>query len=81
MFISKYPDQKAVVVDTNTVSQGYQEMSFNAWAKKVTGWSAVNIYEWIELSGTGKTLDVLRREHLEKEAEQSASMGSETPDK
>ncbi len=79
VFITKYPDQKAMVVDTNTVSQGNQEMSFNAWAKKVTGWSAVNIYEWIELSGTGKTLDALRREYLDKEAAKSASIRDELP--
>lgn len=77
VFISKFPDQKASVIDPNTVKFEGQDLSFNAWAKKVTGWSAVNIYEWVEVVGIGKTLDQLRRERLDKEMVQAESESGE----
>lgn len=73
VFISKFPELKAVVVDPNSVSHDGQEMSFNAWAKKVTGWSAVNIYEWIVIDSSGKTLDHARRERMDQEMAKSES--------
>lgn len=39
-------------------------MTFNNWAEKVTGWSAVNIYEWTMIKGETKTLDQKRREKM-----------------
>ena len=36
----------------------------NNWAEKVTGWSAVNIYEWTLVKGELKTLDQKRREKM-----------------
>lgn len=74
VFISKFPDQKANVIDPNTVKFEGLDISFNAWAKKVTGWSAVNIYEWVEVVGIGKTLDQLRRERLDKDAAQAEAV-------
>lgn len=68
VFISKFPAEKAKIIDTNTVDYAGQQMGFNIWAKKVTGWSAVNIYEWVMLEKAQKTLDQLRRERLEQEA-------------
>jgi len=43
-----------------------QPMTYNAWGQKVTGWSAINIYEWTIHEPTGQTLDELRRNKQEQ---------------
>ena len=54
----------AVVRDFRTVEFHGEVMTFNNWAEKVTGWSAVNIYEWTLIKGETKTLDQKRREKM-----------------
>jgi hypothetical protein len=41
-----------------------EEISYNNWGKKVTGWSSINIYEWAMLSSIKKTLQELRTEKM-----------------
>jgi len=51
-------DAKATVVDHKLVDVDGEKLPWNEWAKRITGWSAVNIYANVELNG--KTLDDLR---------------------
>jgi len=72
LHISKYPSEIATIKDKNQVTYNGQSMNFNAWGQKVTGWSAINIYEWAVDQKTDKTLDLLRREKV-KDLEQAVS--------
>lgn len=51
-------DAKATIVDHKLVDVDGEKLPWNEWAKRITGWSAVNIYANVELNG--KTLDDLR---------------------
>ena len=62
--IKNFDDSDAVVKDTKSVEFHGEVMTFNNWAEKVTGWSAVNIYEWTLVKGESKTLDQKRREKM-----------------
>jgi len=68
--IRKYPDEKAEIIDHRTVRFRDTAMLFNEWGKKVTGWSAINIYEWTILTERDLTLDALRRAHMEEQSSQ-----------
>ena len=62
--IKNFEDSDAIVKDTKSVEFNGELMTFNNWAEKVTGWSAVNIYEWTLVKGETKTLDQKRREKM-----------------
>lgn len=62
--IKNFDDSQATVVDENTVRFNDKEMSYNEWGKKVTGWSAMSVYEWIIVEDNSKTLHELRMEKL-----------------
>jgi hypothetical protein len=62
--VKNFDDSDAVVRDTRSVEFHGEVMTFNNWAEKVTGWSAVNIYEWTLVKGETKTLDQKRREKM-----------------
>lgn len=64
--VKNFDDSEAVVRDTKSVVYQSEVMTFNTWAEKVTGWSAVNIYEWTLIKGETKTLDQKRREKMEE---------------
>jgi hypothetical protein len=64
--IREHPERPAEVVDAKLVRADGREVSFNDWGEAVTGWSAINIYEWTIHERTGKTLDALRREKLKE---------------
>ena len=68
VFVKNAPEHKAVVLDEDTVEYGGHRIGYNEWAKLVTGWSAVNVYEWTVHEPSGKTLDELRREYLARQA-------------
>ena len=77
LYISTSPQESATVKDDKLVTYQSQDMTFNAWGQKITGWSAINIYEWAVKATddpkTNKTLDTLRREKVQ-EFEQAASV-------
>lgn len=64
--VKNFDDSEAVVQDVKSVEYQGVVMSFNSWAEKVTGWSAVNIYEWTMIKGETKTMDQKRREKMEE---------------
>jgi hypothetical protein len=64
--IRDHAERPATIVDAKRVRDNGHEMSFNDWGQSVTGWSAINIYEWTIHEKTGKTLDALRREKIDE---------------
>lgn len=72
--IKHFESSEAIIVDTTFVIFNGEEISYNNWGKKVTGWSSINIYEWTMLSSIKKTLHELRTEKMaELEAKASES--------
>ncbi len=63
-------NSKAIVKDENTVIYEGEEMTYNQWGKKVTGWSAMSVYEWIVVEGQTETLHQLRLEKMKQEDKQ-----------
>jgi len=61
-----FDSSEATVIDYKRVEYNGKRMSFNRWGEKVTGWSAISIYEWAMIKDSEKTLDQLRREKLEE---------------
>ncbi len=62
--IRDHDERPASILDASRVRENGHEMTLNDWGKSVTGWSAINIYEWTIDKKTGKTLDALRRQKL-----------------
>lgn len=62
--IKNFDNSDALVKDTRSVEYNDEIMTFNNWAENVTGWSAVNIYEWTMLKGETDTLDHKRRKKM-----------------
>lgn len=74
--IVNHPDSNAEVIDHKTVLFKGIKMSFNKWGTKVTGWSAICIYDWVKRFDGIKTLSDLRKEkmdELEKRQQEEAS--------
>ena len=66
LYISTKPSEVATVKDDKQVIYQGQDMTFNAWGQKITGWSAINIYEWTVDQKTNRTLDDLRKEKAQE---------------
>jgi hypothetical protein len=62
--IRNFDGSEAEAIDYKSVKYKGKIYTFNQWGILVTGWSAVNIYEWTMLKDKGKTLDQLRRERI-----------------
>lgn len=62
--IRNFEDSDAEVKDVKYVIYKGELMPFNQWGEKVTGWSAISIYEWTKINELDKTLDELRREKM-----------------
>jgi hypothetical protein len=62
-----FDDSEAVVKDAKSVDFGGETMSFNEWGTKVTGWSAICIYDWA-VTPAGETLATLRAAKMQEES-------------
>jgi hypothetical protein len=62
--IKNHPDSEAIVVDARRVKYKGDEVTFNEWGGKVTGWSAINIYDWALKDD--KTLSDRRADYMEQ---------------
>lgn len=40
------------------------KMTVNDWAKHVTGWKSINVYEWVIVKRAGHTLGDLPRSYM-----------------
>ena len=79
LYISTASSETAVVKDDKQVIYHGQPMTYTAWGQKITGWSAINIYEWTIDEKTKKSLDDLRREKAQ-EIEQAALNNPDIPE-
>jgi len=78
--IKYFESSEAIIIDQAFVRFDGEEVSYNNWGKKVTGWSSINIYEWAVRSSTKRTLHELRKEkmaELEAKASQSETVQNE----
>lgn len=57
--IRNHPGSEAILKDARTCSYEGEDLSLNAWAIRVTGWSAINIYVHVETT-SGDLLQDLR---------------------
>ena len=64
LVVNGAPEHPALLLDASRVAYQGQTMGLNEWAKTVTGWKAVNVYEWVLVKRQGRTLDDLRRAYL-----------------
>lgn len=67
--IKNKKESKATIIDTKYVNFNGEDMTFNEWGRKVTGWSSICIYDWAVDSKTNKTLSELRSEYSEDHEE------------
>ena len=65
LYIKDSPDHPALLLDANRVAYQGETMSINEWAKDITGWKGVNIYEWVVVKRLGRTLDDLRQSYID----------------
>lgn len=67
--IKNQENSEATVNDAKSVNFQNENMSFNEWGQKVTGWSSICIYNWAETEAK-KTLSELRKEKIEADNKQ-----------
>lgn len=72
------PQNSAVLKGPKTCEFKGKEMSLLKWTKQVSGWSAVNVYEWVTHEASGKLLESLRLE-LEDEQDQNIAKPAAAP--
>jgi hypothetical protein len=65
VFVRKYPNRFARIIDGETVDFEGKQMPINAWGQMMTGWPSINIYESVVLERTGQPLKGLRKESPE----------------
>ncbi len=66
LYILGHEDKPALLISPHEVVYNAQIMRINDWAKLVTGWKSVNIYEWTVLEHDGRTLDQIRRAYMDE---------------
>jgi len=67
IYLKKWPESTAKVIDSDRVLYKGEPRRFNDWAKEVTGWSAICIYDWLVVVRHQKTLSELRDERMKQE--------------
>ena len=64
--VINHPEEVATLVDDSTVEYKGEKLGIQTWAKKITGWKAVQTYAMIRRVGDKKTLDELRSEKMKE---------------
>lgn len=57
LLIKNYDNSEAEVLDEKEVNFNEENLRYNEWGMKVTGWSGINIYKWAICKKSGKTLE------------------------
>jgi hypothetical protein len=73
------PTQPSLLKGPKTCEFNGKEMSLLEWTKQVSGWSAVNVYDWVVHEGTGKLLEDLRVELEDEQDKQSEPADAPVP--
>ncbi len=66
LYVKDQSGEPALLLDANRVAYRGETLSINDWAKKITGWKSVNVYEWVVVERTGDVLDNMRRQYMEE---------------
>lgn len=66
LLIKGHDKSEAEVVDTKRVKFNEENMTYNQWGQKITGWSSICIYEWAIHKESDKTLNELRMKKIEQ---------------
>lgn len=64
--IKNYDDSEAEVISEKYVDYKGEKLTYNQWGQKVTGWSAICIYEWAIPIGSEKNLHEQRLKKMEE---------------
>lgn len=56
-----HPDEHAMFLNKNEVVYDGHQIRINDWAKEITSWAAVNIYEFVVIERTGQLLGDMRK--------------------
>jgi hypothetical protein len=62
IYIKKYPEQVATIVDGETVASEGKHIPINTWGQQITGWTSINIYNYVCLERTQQSLEKLREQ-------------------
>ena len=80
IWVEGHADEKATLVNGRECLVDGQRHRLNDWACSITGWSSINIYEWVRHGPSGKYIEDTRNE-FEAHQEQGGTEGtSETAD-
>jgi len=62
LYLSKNPNMTATLASEETVIFNGQELKISDWARKVTGWPTVNVFDRVYVRRTAKTLEDMRKD-------------------
>lgn len=60
IYVRKDPHRTANIVDGDTVEFEGKYVTINMWGQQITGWTSINIYNYVILERTGETLEKIR---------------------
>jgi len=60
VYVRKAPNRIASIVDSDTVEFEGKYLPINSWGQQITGWSSINIYNYVVLARTGESLEKIR---------------------
>ena len=66
IYVINHPDEVAVIVNSDKVNYKGEEMSFNQFGCKVTGWKSIQCYAWMKIKGQNDTLADLREKKMKE---------------
>ncbi|GAB1420583.1 hypothetical protein MASR2M15_06890 [Anaerolineales bacterium] len=66
LHIKGYEDKPAMLLNKNEVAYDGHKMRINDWAKYITGWKAIRIYDWIIVERANSLLGELRKQAMLK---------------
>lgn len=64
LYVQGMPDKPGLLLDAYRVAYEGTPVPINDWAKQLTGWKAVNIYESVVVERVNQTLDQMRRDYM-----------------
>ena len=66
IYVKNHEDKPATIVDEKKVDFNGRKIKINEYAKEVTGWSTICIYDWLYLKSNGKALGEMRDTKLQE---------------
>lgn len=66
IYVINHPDEVAIIVNSDKVNYKGEEMSFNQFGCKVTGWKSIQCYVWMKIKGQNDSLADLREKKMKE---------------